>query len=680
MKTKYINILKYCVLVVVLTIITTGCNDYLDVTPPSSIPPEEYLNTEDQLASYVVRYYGNYGSYDKMSDDKGGQLPSMYGDGGQSPLRDDVNTDNETGKNGSSSRFLPGDKSGSWKIGQSGGKWNFSNIYALNFYLNDVVPKYEAGAISGSENAIKHYIGVGYFLRAHEYFYRLRVLGDFPIVTEVKPDEKGALVEASKRNPRNEVARFIIDDLNRAIELMSDNAPNGGKTRVNKKAALLLKARVALFEGTWETYHKGTAFVPNGPGWPGATKDYNNGYQFPSGSLEGEIDYFLTEAMKAAEQIADNIALSSNNGTYVQDLNYKSNSYYDMFASTDPSSNEEVIMTRLYKQSVQTHWFNHYMAGGGNIGYTKQFEKSFLMDNGLPFYAAGSGYAGDDLISDTKKNRDSRWQIFMKAPNEPKYVLNETSATLTRFPEFPNLESNDGKVASSTGYIHGKGYSLDRTQGATMGYDATASVIFRATEAYLIYMEACYVKSGSLDGKAQSYWKQLRTRAKVDEDFNKTIAATNMSEEAKYDWGAYSQGQLIDATLYNIRRERRCEFVGEGFRLDDLLRWRAMDQLNGFQIEGAKVWGAGMKNYYTANPKGISPENLSSYLRPYQVTATNNNYFNGLFFAPAHYLDPIAIDHFIISSEDDASPEKSPIYQNPGWGLESGKGCDTSVK
>ena len=33
-------------------------------------------------------------------------------------------------------------------------------------------------------------------------------LGDFPIVTEVLPDETEVLKEESKRQPRNKVARF----------------------------------------------------------------------------------------------------------------------------------------------------------------------------------------------------------------------------------------------------------------------------------------------------------------------------------------------------------------------------------------------------------------------------------------------------------------------------------------
>ena len=75
------------------------------------------------------------------------------------------------------------------------------------------------------------------------------------------PDEQEALTEASKRSPRNEVARFILSDLDQAISLMNNNVK---KTRLSKNAALLLKSRVALFEATWEKYHAGTALVPNG--------------------------------------------------------------------------------------------------------------------------------------------------------------------------------------------------------------------------------------------------------------------------------------------------------------------------------------------------------------------------------------------------------------------------------
>mgnify|MGYP000744905192 CR=1 FL=1 len=36
-----------------------------------------------------------------------------------------------------------------------------------------------------------------------------------------------------------------------------------------------------------------------------------------------------------------------------------------------------------------------YSKGGGNLGYTRGMVDAFLMQNGLPIYAANSGYQGD---------------------------------------------------------------------------------------------------------------------------------------------------------------------------------------------------------------------------------------------------------------------------------------------
>ena len=651
--------------------ILPACDDFLDEEPQSEVSPEKYLLNESQLEAYVNKYYADYDNWKSDSDDKGGMIPSFWGSENGSTYKDDNATDNQQGTNG---RYLKD----TWTVAQSGGKWNFTNINALNYYLQTVVPRLENGELTGTESNLKHLVGEGYFLRALEYFFRLQRLGDFPIVKTVLPDEQEALTEASKRSPRNEVARFILSDLDQAISLMNNNVK---KTRLSKNAALLLKSRVALFEATWEKYHAGTALVPNGTGWPGAGKDYNAGYQFPSGSIEKEIEFFLTEAMSAASQVADAVQLTENNQIIRDQASKGKNPYYDMFASHDPSGYSEVIMYRGYDLSLNnSHHFNHYLYSGGNTGYTHQFEQVFLMENGLPIYAAGSGYAGDDYITDTKIGRDWRWRLFMKAPKEAKAVDN--IATVEYFPEAPRLYVSDAKNATSTGYIQGKGYSLDYND-QLLGKDQTAFVVYRASEAYLNYIEASYLKNGNIDATADKYWKALRARAGVDTDYQKTINATDMSKEALNGWDAYSHGALVDATLYNIRRERRCEFIGEGFRYMDLIRWRALDQLNGYQLEGAKIFGP-MKSIFGDNLKydqadeknnNVSSPSLSDYLRPNQVTSTNQ-YYNGLYFYEAHYLDPIAVQHFMITSPDGSTVSQSPIYQNPGWPITAGATCE----
>ncbi|MGQ1946070.1 RagB/SusD family nutrient uptake outer membrane protein [Geofilum sp. OHC36d9] len=676
------RILKYISTEIVLALGATAlllasCDDKLDVTPPSNVTPERYLWEEAQLAAYTVNYYADYSSYSEGSDDKGGMLPSHYGSGGESFYFNDLATDNATTR-GSNNRYVPG----LWTVAATGGEWNFSNIYALNYYLETVVPRHENGEITGNSENISYYIGEGYFLRAHEYFYRLRKLGDFPIISTTLPDNQEALTKASERRPRNEVARFILQDLDKAIGMLL-NDPDGGKVRITRNAAVLLKARVALFEATWLKYHAGTALVPNGPGWPGANKAYNSGYTFPGGSLQGEIDFFLDEAMDASSEIADAISLIDNNQVIQENASQSVNDYYNMFATPDPSAYPEVIMYREYNVALgRAHSYNHYIYYGAQKGYTHQMEQSFLMANGLPIYDAMSGYAGDDRIQETKIDRDSRWQLFMKAPGEVKAFKNvEIPET---FEIAPVVYSSDGKYSTSTGYMLGKGYALDYSM-QILGQDITAPVIFRAAEAYLIYLEASYEKNGSIDEKADQYWRAIRLRAGVNEDYNVTISHTIMSEEAKNDWGAYSHGQLVDETLYNIRRERRSELMGEGQRYCDLLRWRAMDQLNGFQIEGCKIWGP-MQNDYEAGvlladqtdekKNTVSSSSLSPYLRPYQIVKSNNNFYEGLNFSEAHYLEPIAVQHFLITSEDGKTISTSPIYQNPGWPTVAGQGAE----
>ena len=59
---------------------------------------------------------------------------------------------------------------------------------------------------------------------------------------------------------RSAVAQFILDDLKAAKELLYSRSKYQG-LRICKEAAMVMAMRVALFEGTWEKYHKGTDFA-----------------------------------------------------------------------------------------------------------------------------------------------------------------------------------------------------------------------------------------------------------------------------------------------------------------------------------------------------------------------------------------------------------------------------------
>lgn len=664
MNFKYKNTLQSLLILCLGGVVFSSCDKYLDRAPLSSVTPNDYLNTEDDLAAYTLGRYSIFPSH------------SGWGVG---TFANDNHTDNQVNSS-SSSRWTPGE----WRVAASGGDWDFSNIFHINYFIQNTIPRWKSNAISGNTSNIDHYIGEAYFLRAYEYFNKLQAVGDFPILKTNLKDNLQELTSASVRSPRNEVARFILADLDSAITLLKDVSPNGNR-RISKKTALLFKSRVALFEGSWLKYHEGTAFVPGGPSWPG-TKSHPNF----SLNIDQESRFFLQQAKDAAQQVADAVTLTNN--TKDNGYNSSGNPYFKMFADEDLNSYSEVLLWKGYSASLGlTHAVNHYInRNGGNTGYTKGLINNFTMANGLPIYAANSGYAGDDSISVVKKGRDNRLQLFMKAPGDLLYTdqLSSTGQPLVEgYPDIVGL--NETKYVTGYAVKKGLSYVYKHSEGQT---SVTGSIVFRAVEAYLNYIEATYLLNGSLDNKAASYWTAIRERAGVDPDYMKTVNATNMQEEAKNDMAAYSKGQLLtDKILYNIRRERRLEFIAEGFRYNDLRRWRALDQLKTtpYMIEGMKLWGP-MKNWYvddkgvstliepggTGKTPNVSASTESAYLRPYRInTAASNLVLNGYKWTEAHYLNPIAINHFSITSPD-GSPSNSVIYQNPGWPIIANQGAN----
>lgn len=658
MKIKHIGLMVCSMLA-----LTTSCNDYLDQEPQDKLTPEKYFTAEADLAAYSINLYG----FDSPGVDSYGISVWGY----------DNNTDNQAGVN-AITRWDPGQ----WKVGDSN-PWNFTAVRNCNYFFDQVIPKYNAGKIQGVKENIDHYIGEMHFLRAWAYFNLLKNIGDAPIFTTALPDEESVLMEASKRQPRNKVARFILADLDTAVTMLRDVPPAGQKTRISKDVAKLFRSRVALYEGTFEKYHKGTAFVPGGTGWPGNPADIQGL------DIDNEIRYFFTEAAKSAKEVGDKYvgSLAENTGAAEgMDAALKSlNPYYTMFCDVNMEPYKEVLMWRQYNldkgvyHNIQMQLENN----GGGTGWTRGMVNSFLMKNGLPIYASGSGYDPNwekQGVDATLQNRDDRIRIFTKGDHSVDYY------TLAGEPLYFNMNwivTGDVQTKNVTGFANKKGKYYEARMQNFHHVGTTGFVIFRAAEALLNYMEASYELNSTIDATASNYWKALRRRAGVSEDFNATINATQMAKEAEGDFGAYSHGQLVNATLYNIRRERRDELMGEGMRWADLQRWRACDQINGYQIEGMRFWGSIYETAFgdktvvdkTGEKGTISPQDVSIYVRPYQIRSVNNRYYNGYKFTPAHYLTPLPQSVFRKTAVDKSNLSSSVVYQNPGWGMVDGEGA-----
>ena len=661
----------------------TSCSDFLDRPPLDQISPDSYYTTADQLGTFTINYYTSI-------------FPNNSGWFAGVATFDD-GTDNQASRGGNSGMYLQDQ----WKVPTSGGI-GMNAIRNVNKFINESEAKIAAGKVTGTPEQINQYMGEAYFIRAMLYYSKLQDYGDFPI--ELKElNVNNDLVEASKRQPRNLVARQILSDMDKAIDKLQVTFAN--KVRINKNAALAMKSRMALYEATFEKYHRGTGRVPGDANWPGKNKEWNKNFTI---NQDDEVNFFLDQAIDAAKKVCDAVPLKTQNSHVMNPSSIGQyngwNSYYDMFASPDLSKYPEVLLWRQFNSNLTpslAHLTSNKLRGGASTGWTRGLVESFLMKNGLPIYASGSGYHGDTTVDMAKTDRDERLQLFMFGESDvlgidqksidlanKKLAAGATPLTKILF-NAATLFATDQASRDVTGYRQRKFYNYDPAMqlGQTFS-DVDGQIIIRVEEAMLNYIEASYLRTGSLDATATGYWTALRARAGITAPISTTIAATDMSKEAdvnrpSYDWAAFSAGHPVDATLYSIRRERRSEFAGEGLRNDDLIRWASLDQVKNYQIEGVNFWDQIYQNPSFVNDKGVSliiadgesnatmsAKTLSKYVRPYQIQKTNNILYDGYTFYQAHYLSPFSYQEMQLCSPD-GNAENSNLYQNIYWPVEA---------
>lgn len=640
-----------------------SCSDFLEKKPLSNVAPETFFTASSHLEAYCNNMHTLFPTHTATN--------GTYG-----RFTADQNSDNMAGTSPNENFLMR-----RVTVPSSGSYGSFSTIRTINLFLQRTAENIENGTLTNSA-VNQHYIGEMYFFRAYVYYSFLTTYGDMPIVTQVLDDlDYAARTEANKRQPRNVVARFILEDLDNAIErLQNRGSEPTANRRVNKQVAQLFKSRVALYEGTWEKYHAGTARVPDASaGWPGAQMDYNADFSYDNAS---EVQFFLDEAMKAAEAVIAFRPLVESQP--FADLYNQSN-----ISSLDAMS--DILLARLYSEDAQymnpvvgaTHGYsnnninlfpeNYGALNGGNTGYTRSLVNSFLMKNGLPIYAQGSGYQGDATIASALSGRDDRLASAV-AKEDDKIIGN------VRF-YFPNFISGN-TTPSSTGYIPHLGYVDDDAIEYNSPYPLQLP-LFRVAEAYINYVEADYEIDGNLSSTGEDYWKTLRRRAGVSDDLAATNAATDLSKEE--DLAKYSGSGTVDVVLYNIRRERRNElFATDGLRLDDLYRWRALDNMENTYFYGFNYWEHyaplydaiyGTADADAASVLGLSPASDGNNLRMYH---NNSLAANGYTFDESNYLSPLSYDVFRLACTTEGDVSTTVVYQNPGWPVTPGEYSLTS--
>ena len=592
------HIIKVC-LMVVATMIAYSCNDdFLERYPLDQISNESFWNTENDLRVY------NNSLYDIARREDHVSILMGHDEGFDSQSRGiwhtDGFTDNTAPRHSRHDRFARV-RAGMHAVpevpewfGYKG--WNF--LRAINVGMDN----YSKAKVS--DEVRNKYIGEARLLRGWFYADKVSKFEKVQWVdTELNIDNEDILY--GTRDERDFVMGKVLEDINFAVANIPNNWGDGGAPgRVNRWGALLVKSRICLFEGTWRKYH----------GLSGA-------------------DAWLQEAASAAKELIDDGPYSLySTGDPTRDYN----AYHRVL---DLSGNPEVIYWRRYDPSIYTNHVQSYHKDY-NGGATKNMVEDYLCTDGLPITLSPL-YQGDEVYENIFENRDPRLRQTVLHP-EDQAIYRFGNHDFDAF-GYPRIQGTAGGLKSYTGYHIIKVYENNAAY-ATYNVSATPAIIMRLGEALLNYAEARAELGTLTQGDLDISINKLRDRVGMPHmDIN------NIPVDPRY----VNDG--VSPLIVEIRRERRIELFMEGFRYDDLRRWKQGKKLE--NKDYGMRWDAANKARF--DPAGQATVLTSSidgveYLDIYKGT----DYATPVFNENKHYLWPLPTS--VIAQNPN-------LGQNPGW-------------
>lgn len=591
-------------LVVFATFLTLSCNDdFLDRQPLDEISNESFWNTENDLLVY------NNGLYHIARNDDLVPILMAFDDGFDSHKYTSWNLDCYSDniapraarldeyqrKRAGKHAAKPGRAWHGW------GGWDF--LRAINVGMDNY------GKAQVTDEVRNKYIGEARLLRAWFYHDKVRKFGNVQWVdTELNIDDEDVLY--GERDDRQTVMANVLDDLNFACQWIPDDWGDGNAPgRLDRWCALLVKARVCLWEGTFRKYH----------------------------GVGSDADMWLQQAADAAQEIMDNGPYA----LYTGDPDGRD--YNAIHRMTDLSGNPEVMYWRRYQLGIYTNHTQSYHRSY-NGGATKSMVEDYLCTDGLPITLSPL-YLGDEVYENIWENRDPRLrQTILHPDDQPIYYYGNSIPETYRY---PRLQGNTGGgIKTYTGYHIIKTYENVAAYN-TYNVSETPAIILRYGEVLLTLAEAKAELGTITQEDLDATVNALRDRAGLPVEAHLILGAEPV--DPRYtSWHS-------DPLIVEIRRERRVELFMEGFRYFDLLRWKWGKMLE--QKDYGMRWDEATRAL--VDPEGTVTVLFSDvdgvpYLEPYKGT----DYETPEFDESKHYLWPLPIN---------AISQNPNLGQNPGW-------------
>ena len=428
--------------------------------------------------------------------------------------------------------------------------WSWTTLRNVNYFLDGL----KSVECTVDDKTRAHYEGLARWFRAYFYYDKLNTYGEVPWFDHALQNYEADMMYKD-RDSRDVIIENIIADLDFAFENI-ETTSSIGASLISKYAAAALKSRACLFEASFRKYHNLD------------TEKYS------------ASDLYAQAADAASKVINSKLySLNTDEGNV--------GAYRELFNREEPLTNE-VILAVCSSASAgiygsQNWHFNSASYGNGNC-LARSFVHTFLMKNGKPF-TDKSGY-DLTLFKDEFTDRDERLAQIVRGPGYKK--------------DGSNAVADITNLVAMTGY-HLIKFTLDEAKYDNGNKNINSTPLIRYAEVLLNYAEA----QAELGQLSDADWSKtvgaIRKRAGITGGVNACPTTVDSYMQNTF------YPDVTDATIMEIRRERAIELFFEGFRFDDLRRWKAgklMETLpwTGIHIESldtpVDVNGDGKNDYY----------------------------------------------------------------------------------
>ena len=413
-------------------------------------------------------------------------------------------------------------------------------------------------------------------IRALLYSYLTSFYGDVPLIT--KPLNITEIY--GPRDPKEKVVDFILAELDEAAKHLPAAIPTGVNLgRLNKGAALALKARVALYNGRYDVAEK-------------AAKDV--------------MDLNVYQLFKS----------TGNTANYRDLFTYK--------GKLSAGTNRETIIARTHLADISMHNLSREIQvpdQNARWNPTKSLVDSYLMFDGLPI--AISPLYKETSYEDIFKNRDPRMIQTILQPGSawggrydgsPEHYDTPTSNDHPAIFQAPKFVSDRRGSVTITGYYFTK--YVEPTTVAQVSRDANDIHVLRYAEVLLTYAEARLEQNKLTQADIDMTINLLRDRVGMKRMVISELTAKGLNVRDE------------------IRRERRVELALEGQRYFDIMRWK-QGALLAEDVKGMKTAWAAMPahvanlrtdaNGYIVASTGRNFDPSKNYLWPVPLTQIERN-------------------------------------------------------